>query len=212
MINNIICECNLLSFFVSSLCFNWLHRTYHAILESRKRKETIHKCSRKFNDDRNKETYFLKYHTFNKKKHCYMKLNPLSVNHTKWSNTPKQSVGCKPTNCLSVFDHFAGLALKGLTQYKELSDFDLISILQKILFMDYLSQIKPYKKLYFPFLFFCLSSSHSCLEKCPSANIDTFYCVIILWDSELAHSTSGKELNPSSQGKACFSGGCTLAY
>ena len=83
-----------------------------------------------------------------------MKLNSLSVNHTKWSNTPKQSVGCKPTNCLSVFDHFAGLALKGLTHYKELSDFDLISILQKILFMDYLSQIKPYKKLYFPFLFF----------------------------------------------------------
>ena len=30
-------------------------------------------------------------------------LNPLKANPTKWS-----------TNCLSVFDHFVGLALKGL--------------------------------------------------------------------------------------------------
>ena len=41
-------------------------------------------------------------------------INPLSVNFTKWSNTPKQLVGNLPTNCLSVFDHFVGLALKGL--------------------------------------------------------------------------------------------------
>ena len=41
-------------------------------------------------------------------------LNPLSVNPTKWSNTLKQFVGKLPTNCLSVFDHFVGLALKGL--------------------------------------------------------------------------------------------------
>ena len=33
---------------------------------------------------------------------------------TKWSNTPKQFVGKLPTNCLSMFDHFVGLALKGL--------------------------------------------------------------------------------------------------
>ena len=39
---------------------------------------------------------------------------PLSANPTKWSNTLKQSVGNLPTNCLSVFDHFVGLALKGL--------------------------------------------------------------------------------------------------
>ena len=32
--------------------------------------------------------------------------NPLSANITKWSNLP--------TNCLSVFDHFVILALKGL--------------------------------------------------------------------------------------------------
>ena len=41
--------------------------------------------------------------------------NPLSANITKWSNTLKQFVGKLPTNCLSVFDHFVELALKGLT-------------------------------------------------------------------------------------------------
>ena len=40
--------------------------------------------------------------------------NPLSANFTKWSNTLKQFVGKLPTNCLSVYDHFVGLALKGL--------------------------------------------------------------------------------------------------
>ena len=40
--------------------------------------------------------------------------NPLSVNFTKWSNTLKQFVGKLQTNCLSVFDHFMGLVLKGL--------------------------------------------------------------------------------------------------
>ena len=42
-------------------------------------------------------------------------VNPLSVRPTKWSNTLKQFVGKLPTNCLSVCDHFVGLALKGLT-------------------------------------------------------------------------------------------------
>ena len=37
-------------------------------------------------------------------------------------------------------------------------------------------------------------------------------CVIPLWDSATAHSPSGKELNPSSQEDARFSGRCTLAY
>ena len=41
-------------------------------------------------------------------------LNHLSANFTKWSNTLKQFVGKLATNCLSVFDHFAGLALKSL--------------------------------------------------------------------------------------------------
>ena len=41
-------------------------------------------------------------------------INPLSANPTKLWNTLKQFVGNLPTNCLSVFDHFLGLALKGL--------------------------------------------------------------------------------------------------
>ena len=41
-------------------------------------------------------------------------VEPLSANPTKWSNTLKQIVGKLPTNCLSVYAHFLGLALKGL--------------------------------------------------------------------------------------------------
>ena len=40
-------------------------------------------------------------------------VNPLNANPTKWSNTLKQFVGNLPTNCLSRFDHYLGLALKG---------------------------------------------------------------------------------------------------
>ena len=40
--------------------------------------------------------------------------NSLSAKFTKWSNTLKQFVAKLPTNCLSVFDHFVGLAFKGL--------------------------------------------------------------------------------------------------
>ena len=39
-----------------------------------------------------------------------------SANPIKWSNTLKQFVGKFPTNCLSVFDHFLWLALKGWRQ------------------------------------------------------------------------------------------------
>ena len=46
--------------------------------------------------------------------------NPLSTNITKWSNALKQFVTKLTTNCLSVFDHFVGLALKGLTKFCKL--------------------------------------------------------------------------------------------
>ena len=39
--------------------------------------------------------------------------NPLSAKLRKWPITLKQFVGNFPTNCLSVFGHFVGLALKG---------------------------------------------------------------------------------------------------
>ena len=45
---------------------------------------------------------------------------PLSANPTKWSNTLTQFVGKLPTNCLSVFDHFVGLALKGICIWKKI--------------------------------------------------------------------------------------------
>ena len=41
-------------------------------------------------------------------------LKPSSANPTKWSNTLKHFVGNLPANCLNAFDHFVGLALKGL--------------------------------------------------------------------------------------------------
>ena len=47
-------------------------------------------------------------------KFCNSTINPLSANFTKWSNTLKQFVDNLPTNCLNVFDHFVGFALKGL--------------------------------------------------------------------------------------------------
>ena len=46
-------------------------------------------------------------------------LNPLSAKFIKWSNTLKQIVGKLPTICLSVFDHFSGLAFKGLNDDKD---------------------------------------------------------------------------------------------
>ena len=41
--------------------------------------------------------------------------NSFSANFTKWTNTLTQFVGSLPRNCLGVFDHFVGFAIKGLT-------------------------------------------------------------------------------------------------
>ena len=49
---------------------------------------------------------------------CVDLLNPLSAKLIKWSNILKQIVGKLPTICLSVFDHFSGLAVKGLNVEK----------------------------------------------------------------------------------------------
>ena len=54
-----------------------------------------------------------KYLTWNS-----VRLNPLSANPTKWSNTLKKFVFILPTNCLSVFDHFVKLVLKGLSLWR----------------------------------------------------------------------------------------------
>ena len=45
--------------------------------------------------------------------------NEYSGNLTKWSNILKRFVGNLPKKCLSVFDHFVGLPLKGLSWRSE---------------------------------------------------------------------------------------------
>ena len=47
-------------------------------------------------------------------------VNPLSAIPTKWSNTLTQFVGNLPTNCLRVYYHFVGMALKGLSKVIQL--------------------------------------------------------------------------------------------
>ena len=54
-------------------------------------------------------------------------INPLSANPTKWSNTLKQFVGL-----LSVFDHFVGLALKGLMSLRLIFCFVFLIVFLKV--------------------------------------------------------------------------------
>ena len=60
-------------------------------------------------------TRIWKYQESKKKKTWKTEINTLSANFTRWSNTLKRFVGKLPTNCLSVFDHFVWLTLKGLS-------------------------------------------------------------------------------------------------
>ena len=52
----------------------------------------------------------------------FLEYNPLSSSLIKWSNTLKQFVGKLPTNCLSVFHHFVGLARNGSTLSKSIKE------------------------------------------------------------------------------------------
>ena len=47
---------------------------------------------------------------------AFMYFNPSSANPAKWSNTLRIRRQ-KPTNCLSVFDHFVRMVPKGLRSY-----------------------------------------------------------------------------------------------
>ena len=59
----------------------------------------------------------------NKNNKVQLYINPFSATFIKWSNTLKQFVGNLMMNCLSVFDHFVGLTLKGLKRKtKRLND------------------------------------------------------------------------------------------
>ena len=74
-------------------------------------------------------------------------LNPFSAKLTKWPKTLKKFAGNLPTNCLSEFGHFVGLALKGLTLIttliKQLRDCLKISLKIKA----NLSELTSYKTL-----------------------------------------------------------------
>ena len=61
---------------------------------------------------------------------CHLYFNPLSANPTKWLSTLKQFVG-------SVFDHFVGLTVKGLT--KKI----IIIIILQVKIQDFRSAILP---------------------------------------------------------------------
>ena len=62
----------------------------------------------------------------------------IDLSITKWSNTLRQFVGKLSTNCLSVFDRFVGLALKGLKRYSNTGVFPCWS-----LFLRKLQVLKP---------------------------------------------------------------------
>ena len=70
--------------------------------------------SKNLNIFRTKQYLFFKY-----KNWFITHINPLSANIIKWSNTLKQFVGNFPTKCLSAFDYFAILALKGLRAWQK---------------------------------------------------------------------------------------------
>ena len=75
------------------------------IVELRKEVKHIEKCViSKFKKERAKDS-LERIHMIRSKVLQSVKeeLNPLSANHTKW-----------PTDCLSTFYHFVGLAVKGL--------------------------------------------------------------------------------------------------
>ena len=63
---------------------------------------------------------------------------PLSTSPTKWSNTIKQFIGKLPANCLSVFDHFVKLALKGLSSINRINGFCTMKSLIRITNLGFL--------------------------------------------------------------------------
>ena len=76
-------------------------------------KETLHKAFGALITDLSKTFDYLRNDIFIVKQHEYGVELP-SLSSKKWSNTSKQFVAKLLTNCLSVFDHFVGLALKVL--------------------------------------------------------------------------------------------------
>ena len=77
-----------------------------------------------------------------------MNVNPLNANFTKWPNTLKQFVVKLPTNCLSVFAHFVGLAFKELNKARRTSSANTHSTDPGVLFgifsnLFYIAKLMP---------------------------------------------------------------------
>ena len=83
---------------------NALLHTIHVPCPGKSSLDKLKKCKRK-----------LRYRvvSLNTSSHFNKLINPLSAKKRKWPNTLKQFVGNLLTNCVSVFVHFVGLALKG---------------------------------------------------------------------------------------------------
>ena len=105
--------CNLADFIDLIIFFFW--RLYKTLLLGNSRRAKYHLPKKLVHSSPMKTGDCLFCHRFFQQHIIYSVFNPLSANFTKWSSTLKQFVGRLPTNCLSVFDHFVGLALKGLT-------------------------------------------------------------------------------------------------
>ena len=118
-----------------------------------------------------------------------IKINSLSANRTKWSNTLKQFVDKLPTNCLSVFDHFVGLALKRLTiktpewrfwpcSYISIINFKHISHLLLVFLLFDFEQVIVccvVEKTMYRSIYSCLKNTHAELhllcKKCPYSKL-----------------------------------------
>ena len=78
--------------------------------------------------------------------------NPFNANFTKWSKTLKQFITNLPTNCFSVFDHFVGLALKGLIAVAILSKLRKIISKKKSLYDEIHDKLQSWLKSFAFFL------------------------------------------------------------
>ena len=76
-----------------------------------------------------------------------LKFNLLSANPIKCSNTLKQFVSNLLTNCLSVFDHFVILALKGLKKISFSLKRSISTIKLTYLFLNFI-ETKLYLRRY----------------------------------------------------------------
>ena len=98
-------------------------------------------------------------------------INPLSAKFIKWSNTLKQIVGKLPTICLSVLDHFSGLAFKGLKLQNEVNDavlmcllctyFSVLLTLKMILFTSSVNLLNLRFQVYSPKSILMLRQKHT---------------------------------------------------